>query len=109
MIQKPKIYWNQKLIATRTYEYEDTPGIFSKVDLPLWFYAYINQVGFLLGTNIAYMNYFNNISKTSYEPTEPSDKDKAGEISYNYKYNKDGFPISIYGFYANDKTIRIDY
>ncbi len=97
-----------QLIATRTYQYENTPGIFSKTDFPLWFYAYQNQnyYHFSLRYYIIYFNYSNNISNMIIEDSRYNNIEK---INYNYNYNKDGFPISIQINTSNKQTMSVKY
>lgn len=97
-------------IFTYTYEYEDSPGIFSRINLPLWFHAYINHTirNAKTGLEPSIINYVNNISKKDIEYLQ-GDIVYSIEINYSYQYNKSGFPISMHNDQDNTSTITIKY
>lgn len=81
------------IIYTYTYEYEDSPGIFSKVNLPLWFYAYCSHQfrNSTTGIELLFTNYANNIIEKNIDLLV-DDMILNTRINYTYSYNKDGFP-----------------
>ena len=78
-------------VATYTYEYENTPGVMSKVDLPVWYYAYRNHMSYWdNGAGNLYFNYSNNLVKKIIDD-DLNEVRKTVEISY--EYNQAGFPV----------------
>lgn len=92
-----------KLTQTIAFTYEETPGIMSKSGLPTWVNLYkINNTPNTpiprsvyrdVSDIFLYLCYVNNVSsmKFSYFGAESTD---TYEITYTYKYNVDGYPIS---------------
>lgn len=98
-------------LFTYSYKYEDTPGAFSEVNLPLWFHAYINHT--LRDGSTAYkslfINYVNNISEKNIEYIA-DDIVYHTKVNYTYSYNKNNFPITINARCEEvESTIRIKY
>ncbi|PXV68903.1 hypothetical protein CLV62_101169 [Dysgonomonas alginatilytica] len=78
--------------ASYTYEYDDKYGVVSRLDMPLWFYAfyayrnkdYRNDYGCI------FFNYSNNVIKETV--TNITEGTKPSIITYNIQYNNDNFP-----------------
>lgn len=84
------------IIYTYTYEYEDSPGIFSEINLPLWFHAYCSHQlrNSTTGIELLFINYMNNISEKNIELLV-DDVIISQKINYTYSHNKNGFPNSV--------------
>lgn len=102
------------IIYTYTYEYEDSPGIFSKVNLPLWFYVYCCHQfrNSTTGIELLFTNYANNILEKNIALLV-DDMILNTRINYTYSYNKNGFP-SIVTTHNRDEendefTVNIKY
>lgn len=81
-------------VATFTYDYESTPGVMSKVDFPLWFYAHKMHMSFWVNDpNNLYFNYSENLVRKVIDDTRGN---QYSEIPYSYEYNKDGFPVKMF-------------
>lgn len=93
-----------EMVATFSYEYEETPGVMSKVDLPLWFYAYKMHMSYWENSaSNLYFNYSQNLTRKVIEDTRNSSHT---DIRYSYEYNKSGFPVKMF---AGNKGFSISY
>lgn len=81
-------------IASFAYEYESTPGVMSKVDLPLWFYSFRTHMSYWVNNSSnLYFNYSENlVRKTIVDEQNNTHSD----IRYTYEYNKAGFPVKMF-------------
>ncbi len=81
-----------ELVATYDYEYDNNPGIFSKTEFPLWFYALqiFNQKDSPNVPSRMFLCHTNNIIKETI--TNPSGH---SVVEYNYNYNSLGYPVSM--------------
>lgn len=81
-------------IASFTYEYEQTPAVMSKVDLPLWFYAYKTHMSYWESSlNNLYFNYSENLIR---KVIDDDLNNRHSDIRYTYEYNADGFPVRMF-------------
>lgn len=94
--------------ATYIYEYDSNLGIVSKIDLPLWFYAYeaYGARNFKNNYNRVYFNYSNNLIK---ETINAVDIPKLDVSNYNYQYNKGNTPVLMGADIPNYANISITY
>lgn len=77
---KKEYYTEKGLIAVETFEYDNSPGSFSKNGLPRWYNIYVNN-----------LNYINNLSKSIKKDIEIG---TTYSKNYTNEYNKDGYPIA---------------
>lgn len=94
------------IAATYEYEYDNSPGAISKIDLPLWYYAYkayINREYRNVYSRL-FFNYSNNIQKEMVDTEE-------GEsiVNYTYQYKKNNTPISMSNDVYGLSAISITY
>lgn len=84
-----------EVTANYSYEYDNKQGAISKLDLPLWFYAYsaYNNKDYRNGYNRIFFNYSNNVIKETV--TNIAEGGQSSVISYNLQYNNDNFPTSM--------------
>ncbi|MCD7900857.1 MAG: hypothetical protein LUH22_13600 [Bacteroides sp.] len=82
-------------IALYSYEYEDTPGVMSKVDIPAWFSIYWNHYSSYSVNryNILFLCYANNLSAVKVRDDRYPVKEK--EVEYAYRYNDNHFPVRL--------------
>jgi hypothetical protein len=107
---------SDELLMSYSFEYDDNPGIMSKVDLPLWYYAYQMYRG---GDNrdgynrfFCFYCHFNNIVKERItgEFAEGVAITEDLSIYYTYEYNKKGYPVSLgAGYYTGLPYFKITY
>ncbi len=81
-----------QIVSTYEYEYDNNQGAISKIDLPLWYYAYKAYINreYRNVYNRLFFNYSNNIQKETADTEE-------GEsvVNYSYQYNKSNTPASM--------------
>lgn len=84
---------NSELIATYSYEYENTPGTMSSIDWPLWLFIYLcdgNSTSYTSSYR-QFFNYKNNLIKeTAFNKEEGINC----TVNYTYTYNQNGYPIT---------------
>lgn len=85
-------------LTTYDFEYDNNPGAFSKIDMPLWYYAfqmYRNKDSIGEYTQLYYC-YGNNIlkEKITGKLTEDAAIQEDIEVIYRYEYNKDKYPMT---------------
>jgi len=99
MAEKYIIETSEK-VSTYAYEYADTPGIMSKIDLPLWYFAYINYWSAAVGDtyNLLYFNYSGNVVK---KIVDDDLHPFHGTVEYKYEYNKAGYPVKLINLSIN--------
>lgn len=97
-----------EIVTTYDYEYDNNLGIMSKIDLPLWFYAYkaYGARDFRNTYNRIYFNYCNNVIKETISDVSVT---RQNVFNYNYQYNKADVPISMGGDTPNHLSISITY
>lgn len=97
-----------KIVAAYTYEYDSNIGAISKVDLPLWYYAYMvyRSRDSASAYDRLFFNYSNNIVKESIDSDNIAVKDV---INYTYKYNKENAPILMKSDRPNTEDLSITY
>lgn len=97
-----------KIVAAYTYEYDSNIGTISKVDLPLWYYAYMvyRSRDSASAYDRLFFNYSNNIVKESIDSDNIAVKDV---INYTYKYNKENAPILMKSDRPNTEDLSITY
>lgn len=80
------------VVATYEYEYDKNLGAISKIDLPLWYYAYKAYINrdYRNVYNSLFFNYSNNIQKETIDTEEGK-----SVVNYNYQYNKSNTPVSM--------------
>jgi len=82
-------------VAVYDYEYDSNIGAISKMDLPLWYYAYRAFMGrdYRYRYGRIFFNYGNNLVKENVFKTD--NVTEQNTYNYLYKYNKDNVPISM--------------
>lgn len=114
-----------KLEASFQLVYDDSYGIMSNLNMPLWFYAYYNHSFYNSYTlkaifRLPFFNYANNLIKATYDIETTSyygyvDLERINEISehgiinYSYMYNKNKYPILMGIDGENDDMYSIAY
>lgn len=91
---------NGEVAETYKYEYDTNIGVLSKIDLPTWYYVYMNFLGRNSNelSSRLYLNYSNNIIKETTSQNEV--------YSYGYTYNEAKAPTSMT---LTTSTISITY
>jgi hypothetical protein len=81
-------------VAVYTYKYDSAPGVLSRVDCPLWFYAYWNRANYyaLRTYKALFFGYANNLAEVT---VDDSLSDRHEVLKYVYAYSPDGFPVSV--------------
>lgn len=81
------------IIYSYTYEYEESPGIFNEINLPLWFHAYCCHYArnATTGFELLFANYTNNVLEKNID-LFVDDMILNTRINYVYSYDKCGFP-----------------
>lgn len=94
------------IAATYEYEYDNSPGAISKIDLPLWYYAYeaYRNRDYASAYSRLFFNYSNNILKETIDTEE-------GEtiVNYTYRYKKSNTPASMGNDVLGLSAISITY
>lgn len=100
---------NEK-VATYTYEYDDKPGAISKIDLPLWYYAYraYRNRAYFGDYNKLFDCHVNNILGVTIDEVAPED-DAATEVVWTYDYNDENYPVTQTNNRFDLSQIRITY
>ncbi|MDR1600957.1 MAG: hypothetical protein LBS42_00825 [Tannerella sp.] len=95
-----------QVVAVYTYKYDNAPGVMSKVDCPLWFYAYWNrQRHYAIGIyNALFSGYANNLV----EATVDDDlNDRHEVLQYAFDYSSEGFPVAVSAQTSGGETLTI--
>lgn len=94
-------------VASYEFEYNETPGVMSKIDLPLWFFAYKCYAanGFGINYSALYFNHSNNLIKAL---VSDSENEIYSTYMLQYEYNKAGFPIKLFSA-STDADVTIWY
>jgi hypothetical protein len=91
-------------VAVYTYKYDSAPGALSRIDCPLWFYAYWNQNYYALRTYRAlFFGHANNLAEVT---VDDSLNDRHEVLKYVYGYSPDGFPVSVSVQTSGGETLR---
>ena len=98
----------EKIVTTYNYEYDSNFGILSKVDLPLWFYAYkaYSARESRYTYNRIYFNYYNNLIK---ETISNENGSKYDEFNSDYWYNDWHAPVLMSGDTPGRISLSITY
>lgn len=81
-----------KKVVTYEYEYDGNVGAFSKINLPLWYYAYMAYVDKKYNSAYSklFFNYTNNLVKETVHAEGTAD---GGIFHYTYQYNNGKTPV----------------
>lgn len=92
-------------VATYTYEYDGKPGVLSKVNLPLWYYAYKAYAGKTYWSG--YDKIIRGGSNLLKETIELADGTET--VNWTYRYNEAGYPIALEHDHSDRNLIKITY
>lgn len=96
------------VVATYTYEYDNNPGALSRMELPLWYYAYraYGNRDYNYNYSSLFFNYANNLLKETINKEETSEADIT---NYIYQYNNNNTPIVMDNDKNEVKNMTITY
>lgn len=97
-----------KIVATYTYEYDDNVGAISKIELPLWYYAYkaFGNRDDRDTYNRLFFCYSGNILRETVKTDESTSE---SVYNYTYQYNKKHTPVVMGSDILGFSGISIEY
>ena len=96
-----------QLLISYRFSYENSPGIMSQVDLPVWFSIYWGTQ-YLDGHNsidLQFLNYKSNLREIKINPQEGDPT----VLPLHYTYNKSDYPVTVSDQQEPANKIRIQY
>lgn len=90
-----------------TYEYDATPGLFSLMRLPRWFWGY-RMYSYRMSTNLYYRQFFNYSKNLTRETIFIASNNHTHTLTYSYIYDSNGYPVVITNV-SQPEEIRIVY
>lgn len=97
---------NEK-VATHTYLYDGKPGVLSKINLPLWYYAYRAYLGKTSWGTYGYEKFFHSGGNLLKETMELADRTET--VNWTYQYNEAGYPIVSAHDHSDQNQVKITY
>lgn len=90
-----------------TYEYDATPGIFSLMRLPRWFWGY-RMYSYRMSTNLYCRQFFNYSKNLTRETIFIASNNHTHTLTYSYIYDSNGYPVVITNV-SQPEEIRVVY
>ena len=90
-----------------TYEYDATPGIFSLMRLPNWFWGY-QMYSYRMSTNLYCRQFFNYSKNLTRETIFTASDNQTQTLTYSSIYDNNGYPVVISNV-SQGEEIRVVY